>query len=85
MVLGQDGAAVPEPADDTITAMTLDDQDILLSINAANTGFPSVACYSASVVSPNMGFVALRDSAYTVSRTNLNIGALNFQGGVRCA
>ena len=84
LVRDQDNAP-PVAAEDTFSAMTLDDQDILLVINPANPNFPSQGCYPDSVVSPDLGFVALRDSALTITRNNGGGGAWNAQAGIRCA
>ncbi len=74
--------------DDTIAAFTLDDQDIQLVINPANTLMPATTCYPDSVVNPTLGFIAQRDSAVTITRTNMNVApaaAYQAQAGFRCS
>jgi hypothetical protein len=73
--------------DDSISTFTLDDQDIQLVINPANTLMPATTCYPDSVVNPTLGFIAQRDSAVTITRTNMGGGAAGFQAqaGFRCS
>jgi hypothetical protein len=73
--------------DDSISTFTLDDQDIQLVINPANTLMPATACYPDSVVNPTLGFIAQRDSAVTITRTNMGGAAAAFQAqaGFRCS
>ncbi len=73
--------------DDTISAFTLDDQDIQLVINPANTLMPATTCYPDSVVNPTLGFIAQRDSAVTITRYNMGGGGAAFQAqaGFRCS
>ncbi len=74
-----DSVGATIPSEDTIQNFTLDDQDILLTINPANPNFPAEACYPDSVINPDLGFIAQRDSQVTVGRLNTNLAAAPFQ------